>query len=113
MTKTRVTDSTLNVGLMLAMEFGENWLEPIQARLRLRFPALSEREVSRCNTMCRAAMNFGRNQFAKAVSEDSTAGPAAATAFARLVRSRSGRKLATMRGKTVGRAAPPPPSRYD
>lgn len=49
----------LNVGLALAMEWGENWLCPIQTRLAAQFPALTAQELDEYNTRCREAMFFG------------------------------------------------------
>jgi hypothetical protein len=50
---------TLNVGLDMAMEFGQNWLRPIQERLHARFPKLSETDLDAYNEQCQAAMKFG------------------------------------------------------
>lgn len=83
-----VNDQILNVGLMLAMEFGENWLKPIQSRLGSQFPELPPSELDRYDITCRAAMKFGHAQFDDAVRVDSTGGAAAKDAFARLVRER-------------------------
>ena len=55
-------ERTLNIGLDLAMEFGPNWLEPIQGRLGKRFPQLSPIELDEYDRVCREAMNFGHNQ---------------------------------------------------
>lgn len=52
-------DEILNVGLGLAMEFGENWLQPIQGRLRRLYPALETHEADAYDAACRAAMNAG------------------------------------------------------
>ena len=51
----------LNAGLALAMEWGENWLKPIQARLRLRYPQLSQAELDEFNRLCKEAMSFGHD----------------------------------------------------
>jgi hypothetical protein len=51
----------LNVGLSFALEFGENWLEPIQARMSAKFPMLAVEELDALNTNCQAAMNFGHD----------------------------------------------------
>jgi len=53
---------TLNVGLAMAMEFGQNWLRPIQERLQARYSHLSEAELDEYNEQCRAAMNFGHSR---------------------------------------------------
>jgi hypothetical protein len=52
----------LNVGLQLAMEWGEHWLQPIQSRLHARFPRLTPDELSRYDRVCRDAMTFGHEQ---------------------------------------------------
>jgi hypothetical protein len=54
-------DDLLNEGLSLAMEWGENWLEPTQERLALRRPALSQSELDEINAICQAAMKFGHD----------------------------------------------------
>lgn len=51
----------LNAGLALAMEWGENWLKPIQPRLRLRYPQLSQAELDQFNRLCQEAMKFGHD----------------------------------------------------
>ena len=51
----------LNIGLELAMEWGEYWLQPIQKRLSLQFPSLSPAELSAYNKACQKAMNTGHN----------------------------------------------------
>lgn len=62
-------DDILNVGLDLAMEFGENWLMPIQSRLRLRYPALTSQEADAYDAACRTAMNAGNRITAEVVRE--------------------------------------------
>jgi hypothetical protein len=49
----------LNAGLALAMDWGKDWLQPITARLRRAFPALTAAEAKRCNAVCKAAMERG------------------------------------------------------
>lgn len=49
----------LNEGLALAMEFGQDWLKPIQPRLLQRYPALGRAELDELDGECRAAMSFG------------------------------------------------------
>lgn len=51
----------LNCGLWLAMEWGENWLKPIQSRLAQEFPGLSPDELDQVNVICQAVMKFGNN----------------------------------------------------
>lgn len=52
----------LNAGLHLAMEFGENWLCPIQERLAGKFPELSRDGLNKYERMCREVMTFGHEQ---------------------------------------------------
>lgn len=57
----RLRAEQLNAGLALAMEWGENWLKPIQARLRLRYPQLTQAELDDFNRLCQEAMKFGHD----------------------------------------------------
>jgi len=54
-------EALLNEGLNFAMEFGENWLKPIQDRLAPRHPELSQDELNEVNAICPAAMKFGHD----------------------------------------------------
>ena len=66
----------LRVGLEVALEFGENWLQPIQPRLARRYPDLSAAERDECDRVCREAMNYGHAQvpgFWRAASGDERA----------------------------------------
>lgn len=49
----------LNAGLALAMEFGENWLQPIQSRLAAKYPDLAAAELEAYNAACQKAMKSG------------------------------------------------------
>lgn len=49
----------LNTGLQLAMEFGENWLKPIQQRLFRRYNFLSKEELDKYNLICKLALEDG------------------------------------------------------
>ena len=51
--------ATLNVGLRIAMEWGEDWLQPIQERVGTRFPKLDEATLDECNEICQAGMRTG------------------------------------------------------
>ena len=51
----------LNEGLDIAMEWGKNWLKPIQDRLAVRHPELSQSELNEVNAICQAAMKFGHD----------------------------------------------------
>ncbi|RYE26542.1 MAG: hypothetical protein EOP51_00300 [Sphingobacteriales bacterium] len=50
----------LNAGLDMAMEFGKNWLQPIQERLGKKFPALKNSRLDHYNKICRGAMKAGQ-----------------------------------------------------
>ncbi|MES2917429.1 MAG: hypothetical protein V4729_02305 [Pseudomonadota bacterium] len=51
----------LNAGLSLAMEWGSNWLKPIQERLAAQYPELTVAELDRYNEVCREAMKAGHD----------------------------------------------------
>ncbi len=57
-----MTPEILNAGLNLAMEFGENWLMPIQNRLGALYPELGPGELDQYNALCQEAMRFGHEQ---------------------------------------------------
>ncbi len=57
----KMKEDILNAGLALALEWGENWLQPIQERLHRQCPKLGEAELDEYNTTCREAMDFGHN----------------------------------------------------
>ncbi|MBW3570973.1 MAG: hypothetical protein KY467_07695 [Gemmatimonadetes bacterium] len=48
----------LNAGLDLAMEFGPNWMQPIQARLAARHPRLSTEALDAYEAACRETMTW-------------------------------------------------------
>jgi hypothetical protein len=52
-------EAVLNDGLRLAMEFGQDWLKPIQLRLSQLHPELTPAELDRLNETCRSAMSYG------------------------------------------------------
>jgi len=56
-----ITDNIYNAGLDFAMEWGENFLQPIQGRLSKKFPELSKEELDECNKICQAVMSAGHN----------------------------------------------------
>ncbi|RAV99240.1 hypothetical protein [Pseudochryseolinea flava] len=49
----------LNTGLEFAMEFGPNWLKPIQDRLHASFPSLTTQTLDEYNETCRDVMFKG------------------------------------------------------
>jgi hypothetical protein len=58
-------DQILNTGLDMAMEWGEHWLQPIQERLRKRYPRLSQSELDEYNAKCQATMKYGHNEVSR------------------------------------------------
>lgn len=52
-------EKVLNLGLKLAMEWGEDWLKPIQERLRAIDPNLTDTQLDDYNSICQDAMKFG------------------------------------------------------
>lgn len=54
-------DALLNEGLKLAMEWGQDFLEPVQGRLGARHPDLSGDQLDELNATCQAAMKFGHD----------------------------------------------------
>ncbi len=58
-----------NEGLSLAMEFGEHWLQPIQARLGELFPHLSQAELDAYDAHCRDTMDEGHSLVASVLVE--------------------------------------------
>ncbi len=52
-------DEARNDGLALAMDWGEQWLSPIQERLRQHHRSLGTSELDRINDECQGAMRLG------------------------------------------------------
>jgi hypothetical protein len=52
-------EKILNRGLEFALEFGPNWLQPIQSRLSEKFPDLQTEELNKYDSICRTAMKDG------------------------------------------------------
>jgi hypothetical protein len=56
-TKLNTTDQEiLNSALSFALEFGENWLKPIQERLLAKYHFLSAKELNQYDRLCAALM---------------------------------------------------------
>ncbi len=51
----------LNYGLDLSMEFGENWLKPINQRLHNKFPNLNSFELEEYNLACKEVNRIANN----------------------------------------------------
>jgi hypothetical protein len=54
-------EKILNQGLEFALEFGANWLQPIQSRLSSKFPELQTDELNKYDSICRKAMKDGHD----------------------------------------------------
>ena len=52
-------EETLNLGLAIAMEWGKDWLNPIQTRLKKQRPDLSPKQLRECNKLCQDVMRHG------------------------------------------------------
>ncbi|PZP38666.1 MAG: hypothetical protein DI598_20510 [Pseudopedobacter saltans] len=51
----------LNIGLDFSMEFGENWLKPINQRLLNKFPNLNLVELEKYNSVCKEVNNIAND----------------------------------------------------
>ena len=54
-------EALLNEGLELAMDWGENWLAPVQERLHRKHPKLQRTELDEVNAACQQAMKLGHD----------------------------------------------------
>ena len=54
-------EKILNRGLEFALEFGANWMQPIQSRLSKKFPDLLTDELNKYDSICRTAMKKGHD----------------------------------------------------
>jgi hypothetical protein len=57
----RAEAEILNRGLSLAMEWGTDWLKPIQARLSATYPQLRRDQLDHYDSVCRAAMTLAHD----------------------------------------------------
>ena len=51
----------LNDGFEFAMEFGKNWLQPIQERLLKKYPNLESKNLDLYNEHCKSVLKLGNN----------------------------------------------------
>lgn len=51
----------LNDGLEFAMEFGKNWLQPIQERLLKKYPNLESKNLDLCNEHSKSVLKLGND----------------------------------------------------
>ena len=54
-------DQILNVGYGMSLEFGKNWLQPINSRLKKKFKNLDDSKVEEYSTICTDARNQSNN----------------------------------------------------
>ena len=54
-----LSNEILNVGLMMAMEFGANWLLSIEGRLLVKYPDLTLSEAKVYDDICQKVMKVG------------------------------------------------------
>lgn len=62
-------EEILNEGLALALEFGSDWLQPIQARLLSKFPELKIQDVNRYDKICKIIMKKGNEYIYKKLGD--------------------------------------------
>jgi hypothetical protein len=70
------------------MEWGKDWLEPIQARLARSHPSLSRAELDDYDSACREAMKFGHAEVARIWTEVGNAENEAFVRFEAVIRER-------------------------
>jgi hypothetical protein len=68
-TRPPLEEDILNQGLIMAMEFGENWLQPISERLKLKFIHLSDNQINTYSLTCRKAMDQGHRFIMTSLTE--------------------------------------------
>jgi len=51
------SESILNVGLKMAMDFGKNWLSPIDERIKEKYQDISIEEARALNDLCKRIMD--------------------------------------------------------
>lgn len=62
-------EKILNKGLEFALEFGPNWLQPIQSRLSAKFQELKSDELNKYDSICRSAMKQGHDYIYKTLEK--------------------------------------------
>jgi len=79
-------DALLNEGLGLAMDWGDDWLAPINARMRERHAHLETAELDALNDECQGAMRLGHETVYAGLQGNGTAPTAEALAAIVLAR---------------------------
>jgi hypothetical protein len=62
-------EAILNEGMQIAMEFGENWLQPIGQRLKSEFDHISDSEAIEYDNLCRNARDEAHNFMLEALGK--------------------------------------------
>ncbi|MNG72465.1 hypothetical protein D3C87_629410 [compost metagenome] len=65
MAQMNLSIEVLNYGLQLSMEFGKNWLKPINERLEIKFPNLNKQQQEECNLICKRVHQIAHNYVAE------------------------------------------------
>ena len=55
------SEEILNVALDMSMEFGENWLKPINERIHKKYPDISSKDLEKLNSLCKNVNQFANN----------------------------------------------------
>ena len=58
----------LNIALDMSMEFGENWLKPINDRLHKKYPEISSEDLEAINSICKEVNKFANDYVYKSGS---------------------------------------------
>ena len=58
-------EEILNKGLKYSLEFGKNWMRPINERLSRRFPNLTNAELEEFNRICEQTRNSSLNHMSE------------------------------------------------
>ncbi len=57
----KTKEGILNDGLEISLQWGRNWMQPIQDRLKRRFPKLTKEELDFYDSICRKTRDNGLN----------------------------------------------------
>lgn len=62
------SEEILNVALDMSMEFGENWLKPINEGIHKKYPNISSEDLEKLNSICKKVNQFANNYVYENVS---------------------------------------------
>ena len=62
-------EEILNIGYEMALEFGKNWLQPINDRLAKKFKNLSQEEIEEYTQACEQLRNESNNYIYESLSK--------------------------------------------